>query len=214
MKRFALLISLFALLSSKSYSQAEEIEQLLLDWEKLTQFKAILKDMKDGYEILEKGYSAIRDISSGNFSLHKGFLDGLMEVSPAVKKYKRIVDIIDYQLRIVDEYKKAFRQFRDEKVLSVFELEHIARVYSNLFGESLKTLDELLMVITAGTLRMSDDERLGAIDKVFENIQGQYLFLRKFNGSTGSLVLQRKAEQAEINLSKIIDGNLKQGVHE
>ena len=33
----------------------------------------------------------------GNFNLHKAFLDGLMMVSPAVKKYKRVADIITLQ---------------------------------------------------------------------------------------------------------------------
>ena len=36
-----------------------------------------LKDMKEGYEIVSKGYSTIRDISKGSFNLHEAFLDGL-----------------------------------------------------------------------------------------------------------------------------------------
>ena len=84
----------------RCYSQSQEVQQLLLNWEKLTQFKAILKDMKAGYQIIHKGYTSIRDISSGNFNLHKDFLEALMEVSPAVKEYKRIADIINYQLQI------------------------------------------------------------------------------------------------------------------
>ena len=76
-----------------------------------------LKNMKDGYTIIFKGYTAVKDLSQGNFNLHKTFLDGLMEVSPAVKKYKRIADIFKYQLRITKEYKAAYNQFRDDKQL-------------------------------------------------------------------------------------------------
>src|SRR6266496_1965048 len=92
---------LLTAISLNCFSQTQEAQQLLLDWEKLTQFKKILQDMKDGYQIIQKGYTTIRDISSGNFSLHKNFLDALMDVSPAVKQYKRIADIINYQLLIV-----------------------------------------------------------------------------------------------------------------
>ena len=98
--------------SIKGYSQADEIQQLLLNLEKLTQFKKILQNMYDGYEILHEGYTAIKDISEGNFNLHKNFLDALLEVSPSVKRYKRISDIINYQLRIVREYKSAYNNFK------------------------------------------------------------------------------------------------------
>lgn len=82
--------------SYKASAQTDEIAQLLLNVEKLAQFKQILSDMKKGYQILEGGYNTIKDISEGNFSLHKAFLDGLMQVSPTVRNYKRIADIINY----------------------------------------------------------------------------------------------------------------------
>src|SRR5690554_6616066 len=91
-----------------SSAQTNETAQLLLNVEKLAQFKQILADMKNGYDILNSGYSTIKDLSEGNFNLHKTFLDGLMEVSPTVKKYKRIAETIDYQLLLIKEYRLAF----------------------------------------------------------------------------------------------------------
>jgi hypothetical protein len=88
-----ILIILITSYGSRSFGQSQEIQQLLLNWEKLTQLKTILNDMYEGYKIIDKGYTTIRDISQGNFSLHKDFLDGLLEVSPAVQRYKRIAEI-------------------------------------------------------------------------------------------------------------------------
>jgi hypothetical protein len=116
--------------------------------------------MYDGYKVLHKGYTAVKDISEGNFTLHQSFLNGLLEVSPVVKKYSRVADIISYQLRIVKEYKAAFSQFRADKQFTPEEIEYLGRVYKNLFEQSIKSLDELALVITSGQLRMSDDERL------------------------------------------------------
>jgi len=79
-------------------------------------------------------------------------------------------------------------------------------VYSNLFRERLINLDELYLVVTAGQLRMSDDERLRAIDKIYDRVEDQFAFLEDFNSSTGYLSLQRKAEQAELNTMKKIHG--------
>jgi len=193
-------------LAFQGKAQSDEAQQLLLNWEKLAQFKKILQNMYDGYKILNKGYTAVKDISEGNFNLHKTFLDGLLKVNPAVKKYKRIAGIINYQLRIVKEYKAAFNQFKQDKQFTVEEIDYFGKVYKNLFEQSLKSLDELAMVITAGKLRMSDDERLQAIDKIYSSVEEQYSFLKDFNGNTAMLSLQRKSEQAEIKMSRRING--------
>lgn len=205
MKKIIVMLAMCSLVFHVN-AQSDEAQQLLLNWEKLVQFKKILKNMYDGYKILHKGYTAVKDISEGNFNLHKTFLDGLLQVSPAVRKYKRIADIINYQVRIVKEYKAAFNQFKEDKQFTVEEIDYLGKVYSNLFQESLKNLDELSMVITAGKLRMSDDERLQAIDKIYAFIEDQYSFLKDFNGNTAMLALQRKSEQAEIKMSRRING--------
>lgn len=195
-----------SLMIKTANAQTQEAQQLLLNWEKLAQFKQMLEDMKTGYQVLYKGYTAIRDISQGNFSLHKTFLDGLMEVSPAVLKYKRVADIINFQIRIVKEYKSAFKSFQENGAFTTQELEHLAKVYNNLFNASLQNLDELSLVITSGKLRMSDDERLQAIDRIYKNIIEQYSFLQEFNNSTVMLALQRKSEKAELEMQKKISG--------
>lgn len=187
-------------------AQSDEAKQLLLNVEKLAQFKQILKNMKDGYQLLHKGYTSIKDISEGNFSLHKTFLDALMEVSPAVKKYKRVADIISYQIKLVKEYKSAFKQFKDDKQFTLSEIEYIGNVYANLFKESLKKLDELAIVVTAGKLRMSDDERLQAIDRIYDEVMEQYTFLNEFNNSTAILSLQREKDKMDIDLMKKVHG--------
>ena len=205
MKKIVIAISLGICFIS-SNAQSDEAQQLLLNVEKLAQFKKILKNMKDSYTIIFKGYTAVKDLSQGNFTLHKTFLDGLMEVSPAVKKYKRIADIFNYQLRILKEYKAAWQQFRDDKQFTSIEIDYLGKVYTNLFNETLKSLEELAMVITSGKLRMSDDEKLQAIDRIYESVVDQYSFLNEFNNNTAILSLQRKSEQAEIKMSRIING--------
>ncbi|MGB4773640.1 MAG: TerB family tellurite resistance protein [Daejeonella sp.] len=201
-----IVILIMCSMSFQLKAQSEEVQQLLLNIEKLSQFRKILKNMKDGYQIIFKGYTAVKDISQGNFNLHKTFLDGLMQVSPAVKKYKRIADIISYQLRIAKEYKLAFNRFKEEKQFTIEEIDYLGKVYSNLFNESLKGLDELSMVITSGKLRMSDDERLQAIDKIYLVVEDQYSFLKEFTNNSNLLSLQRKAEKAEIEMSRRLYG--------
>jgi len=205
MRRIVLSVLLVIAISAVN-GQSHEAQQLLLNWEKLSQFKKILQNMYEGYKILHRGYTTIKNISEGNFSLHKTFLDQLLEVSPMVRKYRRVSDIIRYQVMIVSEYKTAFRQFKEEQAFSPEEIGHIAKVYANLLKKSGESLDELLMVITTGELRMSDDERLVAIDRIYNSIEEQAAFIKQFNSDTALLAMHRKGERTEIDLSKRLDG--------
>lgn len=186
--------------------QSQEVKQLQLNVEKLAQLKLMLSHMKTGYQILSKGYSAISSISQGNFNLHKTFLDGLLEVSPAVRQYKRIADIISLQLKLVQQSKDALRSFRSNNQFRPAEIEYLAKVYGNLLNESLTTLDALAMVLTAGKLRMSDDERLKAIDGIYEEVMDQFGFFQSFTNSTSVLALQREKEQMDIDLMRKVHG--------
>lgn len=180
-------------------AQSAEIQQLILNIEKLSQFKKILSDMKKGYDILSGGYKAVKDMSEGNFSLHKTFLDALMQVSPVVKNYKRVGDIVDYQFTLIKESRKGIDQIIKNDRFSQKEMQYFEKVYSNLSKESLRNIDELTSIVTADKLRMTDDERLDAIDKIYEDMQQKVLFLRDFNGSASVLALQRSKEFNDVN---------------
>ncbi|HRG25270.1 MAG TPA: TerB family tellurite resistance protein [Chitinophagaceae bacterium] len=194
------------LCSNFCFGQSQEAKQLLLNVEKLAQLKLMLSHMKTGYQILEKGYTSIKNISQGNFNLHRDFLDGLLQVSPAVKKYAKVGDIIQVQVKLVKESKAALAEFRSSKQFTVAEIEYLGHVYANLLKESLKMLDELAMVVTAGKLRMSDDERLQAIDRIHDEVIEQYTFLNEFNNGTAILSLQREKEKMDIDLMRKVHG--------
>ncbi len=180
-----------------AWAQSYEAQQLLLDWTKLAQMKGILKDMKEGYEVVEKGYSTIRDISKGTFNLHEAFLDGLWLVSPTVRKYWKIPQIMDDQLRLIKEYKSAFANCKRSGLLNGDEIVYVGEVYGNVFQQSLKDLDDLTLLLTANKLRMNDDERLSSIDKIYANMEDKLQFLRSFNNHNSILLLQRTKETNE-----------------
>ena len=192
--------------SGQVVAQSTEIQQLLLNVEKLAQLKKILSNMKKGYEIVSTGYNTIKDISKVNFNIHQAFLDGLIQVSPAVRKYKKIAEIISYQTQLVKEYKSAFRRFDASNLFNANEIKYMDNVYSNLFNKSLQNLEELIMVITAGKLRMSDDERINAIDRVYNDIADKLVFLRTFNKENNVLAIQRGREMVDTKVSKKLNG--------
>ncbi len=207
MKTIILLLCLSFSISWINVSgQSAEAQQLLLNVEKLAQLKKILSNMKKGYEIVSNGYNTIKDISKGNFNLHDAFLNALLQVSPTVKKYKRVADIITCQSQIIKEYKSAFKRFKASNLFNVSETNYMEDVYKNLFNKSLQNLDELTIVITAGKLRMNDDERIAAIDRIYNEISDKLVFLRSFNNEGNVLAVQRGREMVDTKVSQKLNG--------
>ncbi len=201
------LIGIFLIAASfKSQAQSFEIQQLLLDVQKLAQLKSIYSDLVNGYDILSEGYNAVKDISQGNFDLHKLFLDNLLKASPVVQKYQKVADIIECQLQIISEYGTAYDRFKSDDNFSPDEIIYIGKVYNNLINESIKALSDLTNVITNGILRASDDERLALIDKLNDEMQERLSFLRYFNNNTTVLALQRARERNDVTTLQNIYG--------
>ena len=201
-----LFLMLFGFGSFRCQAQSYELQRLILDIEKLAQLKSILTDLEKGYQILETGYTTIKNISAGNFNLHKAFLDGLLVASPSVQKYYKVALVIDYQARIVSEYKAALSRFRQDPHFSPDEIVYIGNVYANLVDKSAKNLEGLLNVLAAGKLRMNDAQRLEAIDRIYSDTKNQFLFLRQFNNSTQMLAINRSVEAGDAETLKNLYG--------
>jgi hypothetical protein len=179
-------------------AQSFDVEQLILDVEKLSTLKATLTNMKQGYQLIKNGYDNVRSLSEGSFNLHKAFLDGLLAVSPAVKGDVRIVAIVDMQAAMVTKYQQAWGAFQKDGHFSPAELVLIGEVYSGLFSRSVKALGDLANVLTAGTMRAGDAERIAQIDRIYESVLQQSVFLDRFNNTTGLLAQQRAVEGSDL----------------
>ncbi|TXK33756.1 TerB family tellurite resistance protein [Pontibacter qinzhouensis] len=187
-------------------AQAEEAQQLLLNVAKLSQLRQIVSDMRQGYELISKGYGTIVSLSEGNFTLHETFLDGLLAVNPAVRDYRQVAAIIRCQRSLLSEYRSAYDRFRQQGDFSPDELRYLTSVYGNLFNQSLRLLDKLTLVLTARELRMSDGERLQAIDAIFSQMQERLEFLRHFNRQATLLALQRQKEHRQVRALQQLHG--------
>jgi uncharacterized protein YaaN involved in tellurite resistance len=200
-----LLVTLVAL-GFKARAQTQDIQQLVLDIEKLTQLKGILSDMKTGYQIYNQGYGAISSISKGNFDLHATYLNGLLAISPAVRNYSKVADILLQQAALVKAYRSAYASFKASGSFSVTELSYMSGVYTNLVNQSLQNLDELSQILMAGRLRMNDAERIRAIDRIEADSSDKLSFTRQFNNQGVALSLQRSKDANDTRTLKQLYG--------
>ena len=205
-KPILLLVLGLSLRAAPARAQSAELRQLILDISKLSVMKSTLQDMYKYFTILDQGYEGVKNLSKGNFNLHEVFLDALLIVSPNVSADQRIADIISAQIAIVQEYESALKTFRADPHFTAAEITYMAAVYTNLLAESIKDLDELTMVLTDGTLRMSDDERLSVIDRVHRSMLDKLAFLRHFNNAVALQSAQRGRPAGDLSTLKTLYG--------
>ncbi|RZK13141.1 MAG: hypothetical protein EOO46_00485 [Flavobacterium sp.] len=200
----ALAVLLFSIGISNSYGQNwNEIFR-----QKKTQQKYLLQQiaalevyagyLKKGYGIVNGGLQTIRDFSNGEFSLHNAFISGLKKVSPAIRNDVRVVEIIEMQVNIG----RAFGGLKSNPNLSISNQLYIQNVRENLWEESLKDLEELLMVITSGKVDMSDDERIERLNKVYFSMRDKSAFTQNFISEISLFTRQKEMEKRSIEQSR------------
>jgi hypothetical protein len=188
------------------FSQSQDIQQLIMDIEKLAQLKSMYASMVSGYNTLTKGYNNVINISKGNFDLHKSYLDGLLDVNAPVKKYGAIEAIATTQDLLHRENAAGWQKCVLSKVFSAAELNERQALGFKLLDESMKRLEELLLMVKPGKLRMNDEERIAAIDRIDVAMRALLVDLRKINLANDEVIRLRLQRQKDTKAMKTLNG--------
>lgn len=159
-------------------AQSQELEQLKLNIEKLAQLKLMLSQAKQGYQTLQNGYNAVRDASRGNYDLQKNYLDGLLQVSTQVKNAPALKRLLNNHALVPKEYRGWYNQVQSLGLLKPVELTSIQDGYRTIETALTDQLDQLQLILGAGKLRMSDGERIAAIEVLADKSDEQVTVLR------------------------------------
>ncbi len=138
--------------------------------------------------------------------LYDDYFQELRNVKAALSYYHRVREIIDGQVAMVKEYNGAWALFRQDRNFTHGELDYMYNIYTGMFEESLKNLDQLHLVITAFATQMSDAKRLEIINAVGDQMDQQAMDLQQFNYENKMISLQRATEKGEIETVKRLYG--------
>ena len=164
-----LVLIVFALAGFGAFAQAQELEQLKINLEKLVQLKLILARAKQGYAMLEKGYNSVRDLSKGNFELHQRELNSLLAVRPAIKQMPDLVQMQDNSNAVQRVFDEWWRSVQTARVFSAGELVGIGAKQRAIVDMLKDDMSQVKLVLTPGVLRMNDAERMAAIELLASN---------------------------------------------
>lgn len=167
--------------------------------------------LQNAQKVLENQLSKLKlteiaDWTDKQKQLYQKYYDELWQIKSAIAYYKRIKDLTEKQVAIVDEYKWAWGLFGRDKHFTPDELAYMETVYSGILDASIKNLDQILLVVNSFKTQMSDAKRLEIISAAADQIDTNYSDLKKFNAQNIALSIQRAQSVDEVATLKEIYG--------
>lgn len=133
--------------------------------------------------------------------LYDTYFQELRKVKSAIATYQKVRSVVQRQLQLVSEYKRAWGLLRQDKHFSPAELDQMYRIYTGIFDESLKNIDQLMLVTCSFATQMSDGKRLELIDMADKNLEQNLMDVRGFNIQNFRLSISRAKNQSEAELT-------------
>ena len=167
--------------------------------------------LQNAQKVLENTLSKLKlteiaDWTEKQKELYSKYYNELWEIKTAITYYKRIKDLTEKQVAIVDEYRWAWGLFSKDKHFTPDELNYMETVYSGILDASIKNLDQILLVVNSFKTQMSDAKRLEIINGAANQMDTNYSDLRKFNTQNSLLSIQRAKSIDEVVTLKELYG--------
>jgi len=139
-------------------------------------------------------------------TLYKDYFDELWQVKSIISYYHRIKEVTEKQVRLVEEYKRAYALFKQDKHFTPDELAYMGQVFTGIFNESIKNIDRLFLVINSFSTQMTDAKRLEIINNAAGGTETAYNDLKAFNQQNILLSIQRAKDVKEVEVIKQLYG--------
>lgn len=138
--------------------------------------------------------------------LYDDYFKELWKVKNAISTYNRIKDIIQRQQQLVSEYKRAWGLLKGDGHFTAKELSEMYQVYTGILDESLKNLDQLILVTNSFATQMSDGKRLELIRTAGDAIDQNLTDIRMFNSRNFNISISRAQSRQQADVLKKLYG--------
>ncbi len=144
----------------------------------------------------------ISDWTQKQRDLYRDYYEELTKVKSIISYYQLIKDVSQKQVRLVQEYERAWKLFQQDSHFNEGELDYMQKVYSGILDESVKNIDQIFLILDSFTTQMSDAKRIEIITAAANQIDTTYDDLMLFNRQNILLSLQRAKTQQDVNAVK------------
>ena len=167
--------------------------------------------LQNAQKVVENSLSKLRldqitDWVQKQRDLYGDYFDELWKVKDAVGYYHKVKEMAGRQIQLTKEYKRAWDGVRQDKHFSPEEVAYIGKVYAGILEESLKNVEQVILVIRSFSLQITDAKRIELINAASEAIEQNCADLKAFNHQNIQLSLQRTRDETEIRVVKKLYG--------
>jgi len=167
--------------------------------------------LQDAQKTLENTLSKLKlqeisDWTQKQKDLYGKYFDELKKVKDLIAYYQRIKDITDKQAKLVQEYSHAWGMLRNDKHFTAQEIQYMGSVYNGILDETVKNIDEMMMVVNSFKTQMSDAKRLEILNHAADKVEANYRDLGYFNRQNAILSLHRSHSEQESETIKKMYG--------
>ena len=167
--------------------------------------------LQDAQKTLENTLSKLKlqeisDWTQKQKDLYGKYFDELKKVKDLIAYYRRIKDITDKQARLLQEYGRAWGMLRNDSHFTPQEIQYMGSVYNGILAETVKNIDEMMLVVNSFKTQMTDAKRLEILNHAAGKVDRNYSDLNTFTRQNAVLSIQRAKNEQEIKTIKKMYG--------
>lgn len=167
--------------------------------------------LQNAQKVLENELSKLKldqvaDWANKTKTIYQDYFDELWRVKNILTYYKRVRDVMESQIQLVNEYKRAYNSLKRDRNFNAEELQYILEVYEGIMNESIENINQITLVIESFTTQMSDASRLEIINTAADKIEANISAIRKFTNQNILISIHRSKSKAEMDIVKLLYG--------
>ncbi len=148
----------------------------------------------------------ISDWTEKQRKLYDDYFQELKKVKDAISTYRKVKEIIQQQVELVNEYQRAWALLRQDKNFTPAEIDEMYTVYTGIIDESLKNIDQLIMVTSSFKTQMTDGARLELMNRSGKQVDQNLTEMRNFNNRNFQLSISRANDAQQADMLKKMYG--------
>jgi hypothetical protein len=203
-------VGLLMMVSGRAQTFAEWFQQnstrLKYYGQQIAELEVWLQELKKGNSIADAGIGSINGSKQGEYDLHGAYYSSLLAINPAVGQLGEVAEIVELQAAIIRRFTDALSGYRANGRFGADYLGYIQNVYGNVLQAGVADVAVLTDLLTAGGLKLTDDQRMRRIMELDAGTRERYRFTLAFTNRADLLGMQAAAQQADIGAVRGIYG--------
>jgi hypothetical protein len=167
---------------------AEELSEY---GQQIAALELLLTRQQNGYQIIESGLTAFSSITGDEFTLHRNYYGSLGAVNTVIAQGSEIDECMSLESAVLTTLLPTLQRWRTSKYLRAGELAYINQMTEILTNTASAQITSLSLLLTSGTLMMTDDQRISRITQLYVKFRSVYACSQIFINAVDYLILNR-----------------------